>query len=52
MAEATLKQVIDFFLGEKKVAGALKDFTGEWSNLTADDKDQIKAGIGDGSLSY
>jgi hypothetical protein len=47
MAAATIKQVMAFF-GESVVA----KFTREWKDMTDADKNQIKGGIGDGTLTY
>lgn len=46
---ATIKQVADFFRleGEK-----LADFSAQWKALPDTDKEQIKRGLGDGSLDY
>jgi hypothetical protein len=65
MAEATVKQVKEFFhtperpmtLKEMKTEWMGKDETGQPNTdpkviLTADDKAQILAGLGDGSLTY
>ena len=49
MAEATLKQVAEFF---RKDGESLTDFSKQWSALSESDKAQIKAGLGDGSLTY
>ena len=49
MADATLKQVADFF---RKDGETLSQFADEWKNLPDADKAQIKAGIGSGSLTY
>lgn len=49
MADATIKQVSDFF---KKDGQTLKEFSAEWRALPDADKAQIRAGIGDGSLTY
>jgi hypothetical protein len=49
MVDATLKQVADFF---RKAGETLKEFSNEWTKLTSDDKAQLKAGIGDGTLTY
>lgn len=49
MAEATLKQVAEFF---RKDGETLSKFADEWKSLTEDDREQIKKGIGDGSLTY
>lgn len=48
MSEATLKEVREFF------GMSLQDFRKEWTQggLTADDKAAIRAGIGDGTLTY
>lgn len=45
--DATISQVKNFF-GEDNTA----KFAKEWRDLTDTDKAQIKAGIGDGSLTY
>jgi hypothetical protein len=47
MADATLKQVIEFF-----GINPLSQFSKEWKELTPEDQAQIKAGIGDGTLTY
>jgi len=49
MADATLKQVADFF---RKDGETLSQFAEEWKNLPDVDKAHLKAGIGDGSLTY
>ena len=55
MAEASIKQIADFFLtdgkGGKRV-GSLTEFSAEWKTLDDASKDQIKKGIGDGTLTY
>lgn len=50
MADATIKEVMEFF-GRKEGQG-LKEFTQEWMAMSDEDKAQIKAGIGDGTLNY
>ncbi len=50
MAVATMKTVKDFF--GMLPGQTLKDFTAEWQALTDTDKDQIKSGLGDGTLTY
>jgi hypothetical protein len=50
MAAATMKTVKDFF--GMLPGQTLKDFTAEWSALTDADKEQIKSGLGDGTLTY
>lgn len=55
MAEATLKQIADFFIvpdANGKRSGGLTAFAAEWKALTDKDKDQIKAGIGDSTYNY
>lgn len=47
MADATLKQVAEFF-----GYAQLSKFRDDWNNLSDTDRAQIKAGIGDGSLTY
>ena len=49
MAQATLKQIAEFF---RKDGETLTQFAAEWKALTDADKEQIKDGIGDGSLNY
>ena len=49
MPEATLKQVAEFF---RLPGESLTDFAKQWKELPEADKDQIKGGIGDGSLTY
>jgi hypothetical protein len=49
MAEATLKQVAEFF---RQPGETLSKFAEEWKALSDTDKEQIKQGIGDGSFSY
>ena len=49
MAEATLKQVADFF---RKDGETLTQFSQEWKSLTDDDKAQIREGIGNGTFTY
>jgi hypothetical protein len=46
---ATLKAVTEFFRREGET---LKGFTEEWKQLTDEDKEQIKEGIGNGTLTY
>lgn len=43
---ASLKQVRDFFGIEGK------DMVAEWRTLSEKDKEQLRAGIGDGTLTY
>lgn len=47
MAEATLIQVKSYFEIESAA-----EFSKEWKQLTDKDKEQLKQGIGDGSLTY
>ena len=49
MADATLKDVRDYF---KRDGEALTDFGKEWKELSDKDKDDLKRGLGDGSLTY
>lgn len=49
MAEATLKEVAVFL---RKDGETLSQFTAEWKRMTDADKIEIRAGIGDGSLTY
>lgn len=46
MAPASVKQVVDYF-GMK-----LSEFKKEWEKMTETDKEQLKKGIGDGTLTY
>lgn len=50
MATVTIKAVMDFFNENHKQP--LKDFTAEWKQLTDEDKEQLKQGIADGTLTY
>ena len=50
MADATLKQVLEFF--GKKEGQSLSEFTAEWKGLDPTSQAQIRAGIGEGSLTY
>jgi hypothetical protein len=52
MGNATIKQVADFFKTGDPERDRLKAFSDEWKTLDEDSKAQIKAGIGDGSLTY
>lgn len=49
-AQATLKQVADYF--GRLPGQTLKAWTEEWKQLSDEDKEQIKDGIGDGTLTY
>lgn len=44
--EATIKQVMEFF------EMSTTDFMAQWKALDADSKQQLKAGIGNGSFNY
>ena len=49
MAEATLGQVFQFF----KTSGyTMSDFSKDWKALPDRDRDDLKKGIGDGTLDY
>jgi hypothetical protein len=50
MAAATIKAVADFF--GRKPGQTLKDWSEEWKLLSETDKEQIKEGIGNGTLTY
>jgi hypothetical protein len=50
MAAATIKVVMDFF--GRKQGQTLKDWTEEWKALPDEAKEQIKEGIGNGTLTY
>lgn len=47
MPDATMKQVSEFF-----EYSSLSEFRKDWLALTDQDRAQIKAGLGDGSLNY
>lgn len=46
MPDATLKQVIDYF------GISMTQFAKEWKQLSEEERQQIKAGIGDKSFTY
>lgn len=46
---ATLKAVADYF---RKPGETLKGFSDEWKALPDKDKNEIKEGLGNGSLTY
>lgn len=46
MADATLKEIREYF------GMSMADFRAEWVPLPDKDKAELKAGIGNGSLSY
>ena len=48
-AQATLTQVTGYF---RLTGQTLKGFTEEWKALTEQDKDDLKNGIGNGTLTY
>lgn len=50
MADATLKQILDYF--GRKPGQALSEFTAEFKALDEESQAQIRAGIGDGTLTY
>lgn len=45
--EVTMKDIRDFFGYEK-----LADFSADWKQMPNADRDQIRAGLGDGTLTY
>lgn len=45
----SIKDVMEYF---GKGDGGLKGFQAEWKALTDKDKEQLKQGIGDGTLTY
>ena len=47
MAEIALKGIKDFF-----GYATLADFSKDWKQLTEQDKEQIKTGLRDGTLTY
>ena len=46
---ASIKQVADFFRMDGE---SLTEFSAQWKRMSDADKEQIKAGVGDGSLTY
>lgn len=54
MADASIKQIADFFLGDAsgKRVGSLTEFSAEWKALDDESKAQIKSGIGEGTMTY
>lgn len=46
---ASLKAVTEFF---RKPGETLKGFTAEWQSLSDKDKEDLKKGLGDGTLTY
>lgn len=54
MANATLKDIVAFFGRDPETGGfkSLGEFKAQWEQLTEDSQNQIKAGIGDGTLTY
>lgn len=44
--QATIAEVCKFF------GGPLAKIRAEWNNLTDQDKEQLRGGIGDGTLTY
>lgn len=49
MAAATIKQIADYFRMEGQT---LTDFSKEWKALPEEDKNQLREGLGNGSLTY
>lgn len=50
---ATIIQVKDFFgFDGKTPENNMAAFRKQWGELTADDKDQLRTGLGDGTLNY
>jgi hypothetical protein len=47
---ATIKAIKEFF--GLRPGDTLKSFTAEWASLTDTDKEHIRTGIGNGSLTY
>lgn len=52
MADATIKEVSDFFKTGDPDRDSLKSFSGEWKQLNDESKQQLRAGIGDRSFTY
>ena len=52
MTAATIKAVRDFFNEDSVRPMSVKEFSTEWNQLTEDEKEQIKTGIGNGTLTY
>jgi hypothetical protein len=50
MAAATIKAIKEFF--GLRPGDTLKSFTAEWASLSDQDKEQIREGIGNGTLTY
>jgi hypothetical protein len=51
MADATLKAVRDFFNDSRRPL-SLTEFKTDWANLSEQDREQLKAGIGNETLTY
>lgn len=52
MADATMLDVFNYMSDNKSNGYKLATFKNDWSNLTDQDKADLKAGIGDGTLTY
>lgn len=55
MADATLAQVAEFMgykNGAENPSDSLAQFRKDWATMSDTDKAQLKAGIGDGTLTY
>lgn len=46
MADASIKEVMAFF------GMTAQEFTKEWRKMSQQDKEELRRGIGDGSLTY
>lgn len=47
--KATLKQISEYF---RLPGQTLKEFTADWQKLSDEEKDQLKLGLGNGTLTY
>jgi hypothetical protein len=52
MAAATIKAVRDFFNEGSTQPLGVREFTDQWKLMSDTDKEQIKEGIGNGTLTY
>lgn len=52
MAEATLKQVAEYFRSGEGGYESLSAFSKDWKLLSETDRAQIREGIGNGTLTY
>jgi hypothetical protein len=52
MGDATMLDVFNYMSDNKTNGYKLASFKADWSKLTDQDKADLKAGIGDGTLTY